>query len=66
MRCLRSYSWPTLITFVNPAVALTLGVVVLDESITTGLVIGFPLVLAGCWLAARPARTSDEALLAAT
>jgi drug/metabolite transporter (DMT)-like permease len=43
----------TLITFVNPAVAIGLGVVVLDEPLTTGLVIGFPLVLAGCWLSSR-------------
>jgi drug/metabolite transporter (DMT)-like permease len=43
----------TLITFVNPAVAVTLGVALLDEPLTTGLVLGFPLVLAGCWLVAR-------------
>lgn len=42
-----------LITFVNPAVALTLGVVLLGEAVTAGLVLGFPLVLAGCWLATR-------------
>jgi drug/metabolite transporter (DMT)-like permease len=42
----------TLITYVNPVVALTLGVVLLDESLTTGLLIGFPIVLLGCWLAA--------------
>lgn len=43
----------TLITFANPAVALTLGVIVLSESLTLGLVLGFPVVLAGCWLASR-------------
>ncbi len=43
----------TLITFANPAVALSLGVVVLGESLTLGLVLGFPVVLAGCWLASR-------------
>jgi drug/metabolite transporter (DMT)-like permease len=42
-----------LITFVNPAVALTLGVVLLDEELTSGLLLGFPLVLIGCWLATR-------------
>jgi drug/metabolite transporter (DMT)-like permease len=42
----------TLITYVNPVVALTLGVVLLDESLTVGLMVGFPIVLAGCWLAA--------------
>jgi drug/metabolite transporter (DMT)-like permease len=42
----------TLITYVNPVIALSLGVVVLDESLTTGLLIGAPLVIAGCSLAA--------------
>lgn len=43
----------TLITYVNPAVALVLGVVLLAEPITLGLVLGFPLVLAGSYLASR-------------
>jgi drug/metabolite transporter (DMT)-like permease len=43
----------TLITFVNPAVAVGLGVAFLDEPLTAGLLAGFPLVLAGCWLASR-------------
>ena len=43
----------TLITFVNPAVAVVLGAVVLDERITAATVAGFALVLAGCWLATR-------------
>ena len=47
----------TLITFVNPAVAVVLGAAVLDERITTATVAGFALVLAGCWLATR--RTRD-------
>ena len=42
----------TLITYVNPVIALSLGVVVLDESLTAGLLLGGPLVIAGCWLAA--------------
>lgn len=37
----------TLITYVNPAVAITLGALVLDEPITTGLVLGFPLIIVG-------------------
>lgn len=41
------------ITFVNPAVALLLGVVVLGESVTTGMIVGFPIVLIGSWLATR-------------
>jgi drug/metabolite transporter (DMT)-like permease len=41
------------ITFVNPAVALVLGVLLLHESVTAGLLVGFPLVLVGCILATR-------------
>ncbi len=43
----------TLVTYINPAVALVLGVILLDEPITVGLMIGFPLVLFGSWLASR-------------
>jgi len=50
----------TLITFANPAVALTLGVIVLGESLTAGLVLGFPVVLAGCWLASRHDAPADD------
>jgi drug/metabolite transporter (DMT)-like permease len=52
----------TLITFVNPAVAVALGVTLLDEPLSSGLVVGFPFVLAGCWLAARAPRTPEQAL----
>jgi drug/metabolite transporter (DMT)-like permease len=45
-----------LITFANPVVAVTLGAVFLDELVTVATVVGFALVLAGCWLATRPAR----------
>jgi drug/metabolite transporter (DMT)-like permease len=45
----------TLITFVNPAVAIVLGAVFLDEAITAATLAGFVLVMAGCWLATRPA-----------
>jgi drug/metabolite transporter (DMT)-like permease len=44
----------TLITFVNPAVAVILGAVVLGESVTAATIGGFALVLTGCWLATRP------------
>lgn len=40
----------TIITYLNPVVALALGVVVLDESVTTGVVVGLLLILAGSWL----------------
>jgi drug/metabolite transporter (DMT)-like permease len=48
----------TVITYVNPVVAAVAGIVVLDEPITRGLLVGFPLVLLGSWLATRrsPAR----------
>ena len=41
------------ITYVNPAVAVVLGVLVLNEPITLGIAVGFPLVLLGSWLATR-------------
>ena len=41
----------TVITFVNPAVAILLGVVVLSEPLTIGMAIGFPLVILGSILA---------------
>jgi drug/metabolite transporter (DMT)-like permease len=41
----------TVITYVNPAVAAVLGVTLLDESLTVGMVVGFALVLAGSVLA---------------
>lgn len=43
----------TVITYVNPAVALLLGVVLLGERFTLGMAIGFPLILVGSVLAAR-------------
>jgi drug/metabolite transporter (DMT)-like permease len=45
----------TVITYVNPAVAAVLGVLVLGESLTAGMAIGFVLVLAGSALATRSA-----------
>ena len=41
------------ITFLNPPVAVLLGVVLLDEPFTLGLAIGLPLVVLGCVLATR-------------
>jgi len=54
------------ITFLNPAVAVALGVLVLSEPITWGLVIGFPLVLLGSWLATRRSRTSTAPAVGAS
>ena len=44
----------TVITYVNPAVAALLGVLVLDESFTVPMGIGFGLVILGSVLATRP------------
>ena len=44
----------TVITFLNPAVAILLGLVVLSEPLTWGTVVGFPLVLLGSYWATRP------------
>ena len=41
----------TVITYVNPAVAAVLGVAVLNEELTRGMLVGFALVLSGCVLA---------------
>jgi drug/metabolite transporter (DMT)-like permease len=46
------------ITYVNPAVAVALGVAVLGEPLTAGIVAAFVLILAGSVLATRPSRPS--------
>ena len=43
----------SLITYVNLAAAAVLGVVFLDEAITAGMLVGFPLVVVGSYLASR-------------
>jgi drug/metabolite transporter (DMT)-like permease len=40
----------TVITYINPVVALGLGVAILGESVTAGAVVGLLLILAGSWL----------------
>jgi len=61
----------TVITYVNPAVAAVLGLLVLRENLTAGMAAGFVLVLAGSVLATRrraapvvetPSRRTSEAL----
>ena len=50
------------ITYVNPAVALALGVALLGEPFTLGAAVGFVLILVGLLLAnGRRGRTADEA-----
>ena len=46
----------TVITYVNPAVAAVLGVLVLRENFSVAMGIGFALVILGSTLATRPAR----------
>jgi len=46
----------TVITYLNPAVALLLGVAVLDEAFTVATAVGFALILLGSVLATRSAR----------
>lgn len=50
----------TVITFIAPAVALILGVAVLSEPITWGIVVGFPLVILGSFLATRRAPSVES------
>jgi drug/metabolite transporter (DMT)-like permease len=45
-----------LFTYVNPVVAIALGVLLLGEQLSLGLLLGFPLVIVGCWLAATGGR----------
>ncbi len=52
----------TIVTYVNPAVAAVLGVIVLGERFTAGMGIGFALVLAGSVLATGRGRRADEGL----
>jgi drug/metabolite transporter (DMT)-like permease len=41
------------VTYLNTAVAVLLGVAILGESLTKGIVLGFPLIIAGSFLATR-------------
>jgi drug/metabolite transporter (DMT)-like permease len=51
----------TVITYVNPAVAVLLGVLLLGEPFTLGIAVGFPLILLGSVLAARTRPEEIEA-----
>jgi drug/metabolite transporter (DMT)-like permease len=48
----------TVVTYVNPAVAVALGVTLLHEPFTVGTGIGFVLILTGSFLATRAAQVS--------
>jgi len=49
----------TVITYVNPAVALVLGVLLLNEDFTVGIAVGFPLILLGCFFATARNRAAQ-------
>jgi drug/metabolite transporter (DMT)-like permease len=53
----------TVITYINPAVAALAGILVLHESFTVGMGIGFVLVLAGSTLATRRASRRQAGLV---
>jgi drug/metabolite transporter (DMT)-like permease len=48
----------SLVTYLNTSVAVVLGVIVLDEPITVGLIIGLPLVLIGSYLASKKSQSA--------
>lgn len=52
----------TVITYVNTAVAILLGVVLLGEDFTLGMALGFPVILIGCVLAVRTPRVPTSAV----
>jgi drug/metabolite transporter (DMT)-like permease len=52
----------TVITYVNPAVALALGVALLHEPLTVGIAIGFVLIVLGSVLATRRASSPSESV----
>jgi drug/metabolite transporter (DMT)-like permease len=52
----------TVITYVNPAVAVLFGVTLLDERFTLGMGVGFPLILVGSVLAARRSNVREAAV----
>jgi drug/metabolite transporter (DMT)-like permease len=43
----------SLVTYLNTAIAVLLGVVILREPLTVGIIVGLPLVLVGSYLASR-------------
>jgi len=49
------------VTYFNTAIAVVLGIVFLNEPITSGILIGFPLVILGSYFATSSARTSLDA-----
>jgi drug/metabolite transporter (DMT)-like permease len=49
------------VTYLNTAVAVLLGVLVLSDPLTVGILVGFPLIVAGSWLGTRRGAQVSEA-----
>jgi drug/metabolite transporter (DMT)-like permease len=43
----------SLVTYINTAVAVVLGVLILSEPLTLGIMVGLPMVLVGSYFASR-------------
>lgn len=50
----------SLVTYLNTAFAVVLGVLILSEPLTLGIIIGLPLVLAGSYFASRKPKTLTD------
>lgn len=50
----------TVVTYVNPAIAVAAGVLLLREPFTVGTAVGFVLILAGSWLATASSRAAAK------
>ena len=51
----------SLVTYLNTAFAVVLGVLILNEPLTIGIIIGLPLVLIGSYYASRKSEVSKDA-----
>jgi drug/metabolite transporter (DMT)-like permease len=50
------------VTYFNTAIAVVLGIAILNEPLTAGIMVGFPLVLVGCILATSSNRSLTAAV----
>lgn len=51
----------SLVTYINTACAVVLGVIILGEPLTIGIILGLPLVLIGSYFASRKSEVSSNA-----
>ena len=52
----------SLVTYLNTLVAVVLGVVILSEPLTVGVIVGLPLVLLGSYWASRKERPTTTSV----